>query len=499
MGSETPLPFSGLLKEYRLAAGLTQEALAERAGVSARNIQNLERGENKPLKDTAHRLIAGLGLSERERALFVAAVLPVPRRRVVPSAGPAEAYAAHRAGLEAAGAEVVLATHAGPRRHNLPVALSEFVGREQIQAKVRDLLLASRLLTLTGTGGVGKTRLGLAVAESFLESCPAGVWLIELAPIADPAVVPDAVAQVLGVPEDRGRSRTETLIAHIGAREMLIVLDNCEHLLAACAALTARLLQACRGLRVLATSREALGVSGERWFRVPPLTVPGRVHLASAEQAGTYEAVRLFVARAQDRRDDFTLTEHNTRAIVEICARLDGMPLAIELAAARVSALPVEAIAARLDDRFRLLTGGARTALPRQQTLRALLDWSWHLLDVPEQRLLRRLAVFSGGWTLEAAESVCVEGGVEAWQVLDGHDSLVAKSLIQVDDQGSEARYSLLETVRQYCQDQQYVEVVEQVIHKHNQSPSSTKKVVHVGRTLLSAPACSVSSCWDDY
>jgi predicted ATPase len=255
------------------------------------------------------------------------------------------------------------------------------------------------------------------------------------------------------VGEEPRRSLLETLASHLSDRQLLLVLDNCEHLLDACTQLAAALLRACPGLAVLATSREPLRVAGEQHYRVPSLSVPNPRRLPPAELTGAFEAVRLFVERAREKRPDFALNEQNALAVAEVCARLDGIPLAIELAAARVGVPKTEGIAARLGDRFRLLTGGPRDALPRQRTLRTTLDWSYDLLGETEQALLDRLSVFAGGWTIAAAEAICTEDGVEQWQVLDLLDSLVNKSLVQVDEAGGEVRYGLLETVRQYMQE----------------------------------------------
>jgi predicted ATPase/class 3 adenylate cyclase len=340
---------------------------------------------------------------------------------------------------------------------NLPVQPTSFIGRAREQAEVRLLLGAAPLVTLTGTGGAGKTRLALEVAAGLVAAHADGVWLVEFAALADPALVPQAVAQALGLREEPGRPLLATLTAHLQPKALLLVLDNCEHLIGACAELATALLRACPQLRLLATSRAALEVPGETLYRVPSLAAPDPDQLPPPEQLPAYEAVQLFVARARARRSDFALTARNAPAVAAVCARLDGMPLALELAAARVSVLPVEGIAARLDDRFRLLTGGPRTALPRQQTLRATLDWSYDLLSESERWLLERLSVFAGGWTLDAAEAVGVgvgsEGSLRVPEVLDLLGGLVNKSLVQAAEADGELRYGLLETVRQYGQE----------------------------------------------
>jgi predicted ATPase/DNA-binding SARP family transcriptional activator len=335
-------------------------------------------------------------------------------------------------------------------RHNLPIALTSFIGREREIAEVQQLLTTTHLLTLAGPGGCGKTRLALAVAADVLHAYPDGVWLVELAALADPTLVPQAVAATLGLREAPGQPLTETLAAALKPKQLLLVLDNCEHLVIACARLAETLLRACPQLRILATSREALHIPGEVTWLVPSLSLPKQRHLPSLAELLHYEAIRLFVERALAILPTFRVTEQNAPAIAQICTRLDGVPLAIELAAARMPVLSAEQLAGRLDDCFRLLTGGSRTALTRQQTLKATLDWSYDLLTDWEQALLRRLAIFAGGFTLEAAEAICVGAGLEAGDVLDLLSRLVAKSLVVAEQQDALARYRLLETVRQY-------------------------------------------------
>jgi predicted ATPase/class 3 adenylate cyclase/Tfp pilus assembly protein PilF/DNA-binding XRE family transcriptional regulator len=338
-------------------------------------------------------------------------------------------------------------------RTNLPVQPTSFIGREREQDEVLGLLDRAPLVTLIGAGGAGKTRLSLAVAARLVEQYPDGVWLVELAALTDAGLVPQAVARMLRLREEPGRPLLATITAALEPRHLLLMLDNCEHLVAACAELATALLSACPAVHLLATSREALEVAGEVTYRVPSLGAPGLAHLSPLEHLSGYEAVQLFLERARARRHDFALAARNARAVAQICAWLDGIPLAIELAAARTSTMSVEAIASRLDDCFRLLTGGPRTALPRQQTLRATLDWSYSLLSMPEQILLNRLSTFTGGWTLEAAEAVCSAEGVQGIEVLDLLSALVNKSMVQIDDIDGPSRYRLLETVRQYGQE----------------------------------------------
>jgi non-specific serine/threonine protein kinase len=297
------------------------------------------------------------------------------------------------------------------RPNNLPIQPTSFIGREQAITQLKQLLAATQLLTLTGVGGTGKTRLALQIADpkGFQNpsglAFPDGVWFIELAPLSDPALVPQIVASVLGVREEPGRPITATLTDWLRAKSLLLLLDNCEHLIEACAQFADTVLHNAPDAKILATSREALGIAGEQTFQVPSLQLP-TAQLPTSELA-QLESVRLFVDRAHAVKSDFALSDTNAPVITQICQRLDGIPLAIELAAARVKAMRVEQVAERLHSRFVLLTGGSRTALRRQQTLRAAIDWSHNLLTEPERVLLRRLSVFAGGWTLEAAEAVC--------------------------------------------------------------------------------------------
>jgi class 3 adenylate cyclase len=291
--------------------------------------------------------------------------------------------------------------------NNLPMQVTSFVGRDREMAEIKRHLVHSRLVTLTGSGGTGKTRLSLQVAADLLDAFRDGAWLVELAPLSEPNLVPQTAATALGVREEPGRAIAQTLIDYLRDKTLLLVLDNCEHVLDAAAQLTHAVLTGDSGVRILASSREALGIAGEQTYRVPSLSVPDPNQRPSLESLSQYVAVRLLIDRALLSQPAFTVTNNNAPAVAQICFRLDGIPLAIELAAARVKAMPVEKIAERLDDRFRLLTGGSRTALPRHQTLRASIDWSYDLLDEKEKVLLRRLSVFAGGWTLETAEKVC--------------------------------------------------------------------------------------------
>jgi non-specific serine/threonine protein kinase len=420
--------FAELLRRHRLALGLTQDQLAERAGLSGRGISDLERGvKQAPRATTVQLLVRGLGLDEAEAAALLRAAQPRGDR--VPDDG----------------------------RHNLPAPTSSFVGREQELADLLTSLRTIRLLTLTGPGGISKTRLALRVAWEVLGEYPDGVWFVDFAPLGDPALVPQVAVAALGVREQPRQTAQNALLGALGDRRLLLVLDNCEHLVVASAQLIAALLRACPDVRFLATSREPLGIAGETVYRVPPLPIPDPRVAWRPEALLEFPSVQLLLERtaaAATRLPPIADQEH-ARAVAEICRRVEGLPLALELAAARLPALGTAQVASRLDDAFGLLVGGYRDAPTRQQTLVATLDWSYRLLSAPERRLFARLAVFSGGWTLDAAEGVCAGDGIEAAEVVDLLGRLVAKSLVLAGhESGAVVRYRLLEPIRQYAQQQ---------------------------------------------
>ena len=419
--------FAEVLREYRLIAGLTQEALAERAGISARTIRLLEHGGSQPHADTAQRLATALALVDDRRQQFLAAVRPAPRQR--PGSPP---WAASR---------------------RVPLEPTRLLGREQELAVVLALLQQDdiRLLTLTGPGGVGKTRLALEAARQVQEQRVDEVVFVNLAPLTNPTLVAPTIAQVLGVKEQPGQALLDGLRAYLRARQMLLVLDNFEQVTAA-APLLPDLLRGAAHLTLLVTSRAALQLSGEQEYPVPPLPLPPPGAAPTVAELPRYAAVALFVARAQAVRLDFQLTPENVPAVAEICVALDGLPLAIELAAARIRIFPPETLRTRLASRLQALIGGARDLPARQQTLRATIDWSYQLLAGTEQTLLARLAVFVGGCTLEAAEVICRTETGSALDVDVGLEALVRQSLVV--SQGDEAvapRFGLLATVREYA------------------------------------------------
>ena len=334
--------------------------------------------------------------------------------------------------------------------NNLPAQLSAFIGRGREVSELRALVESSRLVTVAGAGGAGKTRLGLQVAAELLDGSGDGVWLVELAAVADESAVAPAISRALGIGEPRGRPVLDALLDALAPQDILIVLDNCEHLIGACAKIADAIVARCPRVHLLATSREPLGIGGETIYRVPSLSLPGPGE-ADCAAAGSSDAVALFADRARAQGIGLVVDERTAAVLVSICRQLDGMPLAIELAAARLRSLSLSDLQDRLDQRFRLLTGGSRTALARQQTLRATVDWSYSLLTGAEQLLLRRLSVFAEGFDLDAAEAVCGFGDIEAFDVTDLLGSLVDKSLVVAEPAGETLRYRLLETIRQFA------------------------------------------------
>lgn len=339
------------------------------------------------------------------------------------------------------------------RPNNLPVQLTNFIGREKEIAEVKYLLTKTRLLTLTGPGGTGKTRLSLQVGADIIDEFSSGVMLVELAPVSDPDLVALTIARTLGINELPNQDTETVIVDYLKNREMLIILDNCEHLIDTCAKITEKLLQKCPKLKIIATSREALRSDGEITHKVLSLDHPEPDEKCTLIQLTQYEAVRLFIERALAVNPGFRVNNENAPALAQICHQLDGIPLAIELAAVRINVLSVEKIREKLNDRFKLLTGGRRTALPRQQTLKALIDWSYDLLNEKEKILLQRLSVFSGGWTLEAAEEICIDDKIESYDIIDIQTTLMDKSLINSVEKTGMIRFYLLETIKQYAEE----------------------------------------------
>lgn len=429
--------FGELLKYLRRREGLTQQELAIQVRYSDTQISRIEKNQRVPDTATLTALFVPALHLEREPE-WTARLLELAKQARLgdlPEPETAEKLAP---------------------KNNLPASLTTFVGREEGQADVLQLLGRHRLVTLTGSGGVGKTRLALKVGEQVSGDYANGIWLVELAPLSDSKLVPQRVASVLGIvtmyssPQSTTIHYTELLINFLRARTVLLILDNCEHLVDACATLADTLLKNCPHIKILATSREVLGVPGETQYLLPSLRLPDVGQ--TLKRIREYESVRLFEQRAQLAQSDFELTKENVSEVAQICSRLDGIPLAIELAAARVNIFSTAQLAARLDERFDLLTVGSRTALPRQQTMRASIDWSWNLISESERTLLRRLTVFAGGWTLEAAESVCSATGIESHEVPGLMSQLVNKSLVVATPlPGRAHRFHLHETIHQYA------------------------------------------------
>jgi predicted ATPase/transcriptional regulator with XRE-family HTH domain len=441
------LSFASLLRGLRADAGLTQEALAHVAGLSPRSVSDLERGINRTARqDTALLLADALRLTGPRRASFVAAA----RGKVLPS-----------------------------RPTNLPGQLTAFVGRVTEQSEVRALAGSSRLVTLTGPGGCGKTRLGLQVAEDLLDGWADGVWLAELAAVTDPDAVPAAIAAALGIQAQPAQPALDTLADALAPQDVLIVLDNCEHLLGGCAKTAETILRRCPKVRLISTSREPLGVAGEMLYRVPSLSLPEAGDDDGAA-ARSCDAVALLADRASAQGIHLDVSARAVDLAVSVCRRLDGMPLAIELAAARMRSMSLAELSDRLDQRFRLLTGG-RTTLPRQQTLHAAIGWSYSLLTPAERLLLGRLSVFAGGFDLAAAEAVCGYGTIDAAEVAGLLGSLVDKSLVVTEPAAAGLRYRLLETIRLFAAER---------LAESDQEPAAAREA-HCAHYLVVAEAAA--------
>ncbi len=420
------LSFGEWLRQRRHILDLTQQELADQVGCARITLRRIEAGALKPSKELASILLEKLGMlpAEREEWLrFARGLIPLPEKSAQ--------------------------TFISPPTTNLPIALTSFIGREKERQEIANLLDRYRLVTLIGPGGIGKTRLSLEVGQKMLPNHPDGVWLVELAPILDPLLVLRTTAIAIGLRDEPQRPVLDMLSDYLRGKQMLIILDNCEHVLDPCIQLVDTLLKNCAGLKILATSREPLGIIGEAIFRVPSLGLPDIKQLS--EKTRYYESIRLFEERAQLVQIGFLVTTENASYVARICRQLDGIPLAIELAAARVKMLSAEQIAARLEQSFNLLTSGNRTSLPRHQTLQAAIDWSYDLLSPAEQTLFRRLSVFVNGWTLEAVEAVCSDLDLKPEYVLDLLSQLINKSLVTTEELRAETRYRMLETIRSYA------------------------------------------------
>jgi non-specific serine/threonine protein kinase len=427
IGTQASDAFGDVLRRYRAAAGLSQRGLANRANLSLQAVSALENGRRRaPYRHTFERLADALELTPAERV-------------ELGNAAQREREREHPPGFAAA-----------TKRNNLPRQLTSFVGREELVADIASLVLHFPLVTVVGTGGIGKTCVAVHAGGRVLEQWRDGVWFVDLAAIGEPLLVPRAIAGVLRLRESPRRPLLTTIVSHLANKHTLLVLDNCEHLIEEASRTAAAILRSCPYVAILATSREALRVCGERVYRVPPLPAPPS-RKPSANEALTYAAVILFVHRACASDASFRLTGDNAGAVADICRRLDGIPLAIELAAARIRVLTPRQIADQLDERFSLLTNGDRNALPRQRTMRALFDWSYDLLSPDERLLFARLAIFPGGFSHEAAATVCSRHGEQDAHILEPLSTLVDKSLVVADVVGDEVRYRLLESTREYA------------------------------------------------
>jgi predicted ATPase/DNA-binding XRE family transcriptional regulator len=419
------ISFGNWLRKQRRTLDLSRQAFANQVGCAEVTLRRIEAGTLKPSKDLAQTILEKLGVPKAERPQWLS----------------------FARGL--AGFPLTSSSSSSKQITNLPSSLTSFIGRENEQLDVNRLISKFRLVTLTGPGGVGKTRLAIRVGEEALGNYADGVWLVEFAPVLDLVFVPRVTAIAIGLHEEPQRPVADMLSDFLREKNILIILDNCEHLLDACAQLADTLLKRCPGLKILATSREAFGILGEAIYPVPSLALPEMYQLL--ESFRSYASVRLFEERAQLARREFSLTPENLSSVAEICSQLDGIPLAIELAAARVKMFSTEQIAARLQERFRLLSTGNRTAPPRHQTLQAAIDWSYNLLSPVEKSIFQRLSVFIHGWTLDAAESICSDETIASDDILHVLTNLTNKSLVIVEEKHVGTRYRMLETIRQYA------------------------------------------------
>jgi len=418
--------FGTWLRQRRRALDLTQQAFANQVGCARITLTRIEADTLKPSKELALILLEKVGIPAPEREQWVR-------------------FARGRSGLPS---QNVPSFYPVRSQTNLPVFFTSFIGREKEQKEIIKLIDKHRLVTLTGSGGVGKTRLALKVGEQLLKDYAKGVWFIDLASLNETTMLPQTIAAVFNIPTQVNTPVTELLINFLRAKSLLLILDNCEHLLDASARLVTTLLTNCADLKILATSREALGIDGEVIYRVSSLSVPANQSFELANNVSSYASVRLFIDRAQLVQTDFSMTLENTSSIVQICHRLDGIPLAIELAAARVDILQVDEIWRQLQQRFDLLSSYKRIGIARHQTMRASIDWSWDLLLEPEQTFMRQLSIFAGGWTLKSAQAVC-DG-----DALSLTSALANKSLMVVNQEpGHETRYRFHEIIRQYARE----------------------------------------------
>jgi predicted ATPase/DNA-binding XRE family transcriptional regulator len=422
--AERSAELAALLKKFRVQAGLSQQMLAERALISVQAVSALERGYRKaPYRATLGRIADALALTEEARQMLELSAQRSRGPRLVELDAPA---------------------------HNLPRQLTSFLGRDEVVQEIADLLEMAPLVTIVGTGGAGKTRAAVEVGARSLNRFPHGVWFVELAPLNDPALVAHALAAALRVQESSRHSLLETLFAYLAQKRLLIILDNCEHVISQARAVAGSVLRECPSVALLATSREALNITGERTYQIPSLAVPNQ-HLPSPDEAMTYGAVALFADRVRAADSRFEVTAENVKPVVEICRHLDGLPLALELAAARASVLSPQEICDRLDRVFDVLTEGRQASVPRHATMRAVIDWSYELLSSQARLLFDRLAIFSGGFTLQTATIVCADENVPEQDVLESLSSLIAQSLVMVDFAHGSTRYHLLEATRQYA------------------------------------------------